>query len=530
MPGSLVRVVGELDMGDISRRQAIKLGLATAMVGALPGVLTGCDSTVSGTPVRSRAGEFRQPAVQSSAHGVLAVRLTAVQGEVDIGAARPATTYTYDGGLPGSTWLIRPGDIMRIELVNDLPALDHAAHATDLDRPHQWTTTNLHTHGMHVSPEGDGDDVFVTVEPGARHRYEIEVPAHHPGGLFWYHPHRHGGVTQQVRGGMAGMIVVRGAIDRVPEVRAAAELVMVIQGIELGDDFQLLAPIPDPSAAEAFFPRTQILYPINGVLNPTIHMYPGEVQRWRMLNAAEGKFLDLRLDGHDLHVLAWDGLTLAAPEPVPSVVLAGGNRMELLVRAGAPGTYQLMLSPRSSQHPDTPGLPSPVPAELVTRPIATVVVEGRGPEMALPGSLPVWDPPILPIAHRRQVAYSVQRGPGEEFLDFGVDGSSFDPAQRPYQVKLGTAEEWTVVNGVDPKYQEHAHAFHIHVNPFKVTRINGQVLEKPLWRDTFLFGGRSGDSFTFECNFVDFTGRYVDHCHVLSHEDLGMMEIVEVVQ
>ena len=97
-------------MGDISRRQAIKLGLATAMVGALPGVLTGCDSTVSGTPVRSRAGEFHQPAVQSSAHGVLAVRLTAVSGEVDIGAARPVTTYTYDGGLPGSTWLVRTFD------------------------------------------------------------------------------------------------------------------------------------------------------------------------------------------------------------------------------------------------------------------------------------------------------------------------------------------------------------------------------------------------------------------------------------
>jgi FtsP/CotA-like multicopper oxidase with cupredoxin domain len=383
---------------------------------------------------------------------------------------------------------------------------------------------------MHVSPAGDGDNVFVTIEPCAHHHYEIEVPSRHPGGTFWYHPHRHGGVTQQVRGGMAGLIVVRGELDQVPEVRGAVERVMIIQGLELDNNFRVPSPIPDPSTEEAFFPRTQILYPINGVPNPTIRMYPGEVQRWRMLNAAEGKFLDLRLDGHALHVLAWDGLTLTTPEPVPSAVLGGGNRLEVLVRAAAPGTYRLMLSPRSSQHPDSAGLPSPPPPELVTRPIATVVVEGRGPEMALPGSLPAWDPPILPIARRREVTYSVQRGPGQAFIDFGVDGSAFNPDQTPYRVKLGTAEEWTVVNGMDDKYPEHAHVFHIHVNPFKVTRINGQVLQKPLWRDTFLWGGHSGDSFTFESNFVDFTGRYVDHCHVLSHEDLGMMEIVEVVR
>jgi FtsP/CotA-like multicopper oxidase with cupredoxin domain len=522
-------------MREMSRRQALQLGLATGAAGLLPAALTGC------TPAAARPGGhhgsdgFRQPAVRRSRRRVLDVTLTAVPGVVDIGAARPVTTHTYDGGLPGATWEIDPGDTLRIDLVNDLPPLPpdghegHEGHTTDLDRPHEWTSTNLHTHGMHVSPAGDGDNVFVTVEPGGRHHYEIEVPRDHPGGIFWYHPHRHGGVTQQVRGGMAGLIVVRGEIDRVREVRAAAERVMVIQALELDDDFAVASPIPDPSASQAFFPRTQILYPINGVVNPTIRMHPGEVQRWRLLNAAEGKFLGLQLDGHDLHVLAWDGLTLAAPEAVPNAFLSAGNRLEVLVRAGAPGTYQLMASPRSSQHPTTPGLPSPVPAELVTRSIATVVVEGRGPEMDLPAALPRWDPPILPIARRRVLTYSVQRGPGEEFLDFGVDGSSFDPARPPYQVRLGTAEEWTVVNGVDQRYQEHAHGFHIHVNPFKVTRINGQVLEKPLWRDTFELTGRSGDSFTFESNFVDFTGRYVDHCHVLSHEDLGMMEIVEVI-
>ena len=103
-------------------------------------------------------------------------------------------------------------------------------------------------------------------------------PGGPPGGLFWYHPHEHGGVTQQVRAGMAGAIIVRGDIDEVAEVAAAREQLMVLQAMELGDQYQLMEPIPSPTTHEAFFPRTQILYTVNGVMNPKVTMYPGEVQ------------------------------------------------------------------------------------------------------------------------------------------------------------------------------------------------------------------------------------------------------------
>jgi FtsP/CotA-like multicopper oxidase with cupredoxin domain len=86
-----------------------------------------------------------------------------------------------------------------------------------------------------------------------------------------------------------------------------------------------------------------------------------------------------------------------------------------------------------------------------------------------------------------------------------------------------------VYNGVDDRLPRHAHSFHIHVNPFKVTRVNGRTLDTPLWRDTWVVTGGTGDSFTFESNFDDFAGRFVEHCHVLAHEDLGMMAAVEVV-
>ena len=105
----------------------------------------------------------------------------------------------------------------------------------------------------------------------------------------------------------------------------------------------------------------------------------------------------------------------------------------------------------------------------------------------------------------------------------------FAPDNQPYQMKLGTAEEWTLINDIDQKLPEHAHGLHIHVNPFRVTKINGRTLEKPLWRDTYALSGIDNDSLTLEMNLEDFAGRFVEHCHVLSHEDLGMMESLEVL-
>jgi FtsP/CotA-like multicopper oxidase with cupredoxin domain len=171
----------------------------------------------------------------------------------------------------------------------------------------------------------------------------------------------------------------------------------------------------------------------------------------------------------------------------------------------------------------------PVEGELSVRTILTVEVLGSGPEMSLPTGLPAFNPPILPIARKRRFAFTVQRDASNEFISFGVDGIPYDPNRPPYQVPLGTAEEWTLVNAHDPKLMEHAHVFHIHVNPFKLTKINGRPVSTPMWRDTFVLTKNTGDSLTFETNFSDYAGEFVEHCHVLAHEDLGMMSSVEVI-
>jgi FtsP/CotA-like multicopper oxidase with cupredoxin domain len=538
----------------ISRRQAITYGLGAVAAGALANgqraagltrLARGSGGARAGRGLRvPREPELPQPGVLCSVDGELKVRLTGVPGVVDMNAPKLVRTYTFNGLVPGYTWELRPGDTLKVLLRNRLPKLPPMP--IHMDRPHQWTNMNLHTHGLHVSPSGNADNVFLDIPPGGDHHLEIPLPPDHPAGLFWYHPHRHGGVTQQLRAGMAGMLIVRGDIDEVEEVAAAQEKVMVLQSIELGDDFQLLDPIPEPTPEESFFPRTNVLYTVNGVLTPRVHMYPGEVQRWRLVNAAEGKFMSLNLKGHDFQVLAWDGLTLPAPDTTDVLMLSAGNRVDLLVRAGKPGAYDLVLTPGSSQKPNIPGMPPsgspgpgdggmpmpgfpPLRGELDPRPILTLEVSGRGPSMSLPTALPAWDPPILPIARRRHFAFTVQRAPDNEFLNFGIDGKPYSMTAPPYKVPLGTAEEWTLENAFDPKLMEHAHVFHIHTNPFKITKRNGKVLSPPLWRDTYVLTKSAGDTITFESNFVDYAGKFVEHCHVVSHEDLGMMSAIEVV-
>jgi FtsP/CotA-like multicopper oxidase with cupredoxin domain len=538
----------------ISRRQAITYGIGAAAAGALAGgPRHGAGQLVRRSGRRPRPGRepwLPQPRVLRSRDGELAVRLTGRRGVVDMNAPKLVKTYTFDGLVPGYTWEMRAGQTLKVHLRNRLPELPPMP--VHMDRPHQWTNMNLHTHGLHVSPAGNADNVFIDIPPGEDHHYKIHVPADHPSGSFWYHPHRHGGVTQQLRAGMAGLIIVRGELDEVEEVAAAREKVMVLQSIELGDDYQLLDPIPEPTKEQSFFPRTNVLYTVNGVLTPRLHMYPGEVQRWRLLNAAEGKFLALQLKEHDqlkqhdFHVLAWDGLTLHEPETTDVLMLSAGNRVEVLVKAGKPGRYDLVLTPGSSQKPNIPGMPEsgsagpagggmPMPGfptlqgELDPRTILTIEVSGHGRHMGLPTALPAFDPPILPIARHRDFTFSVQRTPDNEFLNFGVDGQPYSMTAPPYRIPLGTAEEWTLENAFDPKLMEHAHVFHIHTNPFKITKRNGKVLSPPLWRDTYVLTKSAGDTITFESNFVDYAGEFVEHCHVVAHEDLGMMSAIEVV-
>ncbi|MBA3643682.1 MAG: multicopper oxidase domain-containing protein, partial [Chloroflexia bacterium] len=164
-------------------------------------------------------------------NGLLDTTLSAAPDATD-GPGR----MTYDGELPGPTLRFRPGDTLKLRLQNDLGG----------------DITNLHVHGLHVSPRDNGDNVFVHVMPGESFSYEYQIPDDHPAGLFWYHPHSHGDSMQQVAGGLAGAMIIEGGLDNLPGIQGLPERLMVLHG--------------------PFFGTTGIEYLVNGQVNPEVEI------------------------------------------------------------------------------------------------------------------------------------------------------------------------------------------------------------------------------------------------------------------
>ncbi|WP_217549841.1 multicopper oxidase family protein [Streptomyces sp. GbtcB6] len=486
--------------GPISRRQALALlGLGTAGVAAG----TAGWATSAGAPTdRNRtepgaSGErLRQPPVAASRGGVLDVTLTAAPGArlTD----RDTSAWAFNGTCPGPTLRMRPGDVLRARLINHI------------DQP-----TNLHTHGLHVSPHGNGDNPFVTVEPGNSFDYAIAVPADHPAGTFWYHPHHHGTVADQIFAGLAGALLVDGGPD--PVLPVSDDLVLLVTDTTLDG----AGRVASPSMMARMMGREGDLVLANGQHQPVIAAAPGAVQRWRVINGCVSRVLALRLEGHRLTQVALDGVFLPAPADRDQVVLAPGNRADLLVRATRTGRYALVSEPYNRGSLGMMGgmmHGGPFAAGPVT--LATLVASGTATAPAvLPARLPAPSIPSDSVSTRRQITFAMGMGGiGMGGMAFTIDGRTFDPGRDDQTVALNTTEEWTVVN-TSPM----DHAFHLHAWPFHV--LTGAPAAG-VRQDVVLVPARA--SVRLRIPFTDYPGRSVYHCHVLDHEDLGMMATVNV--
>ncbi|GMU91687.1 MAG: hypothetical protein AMXMBFR4_07450 [Candidatus Hydrogenedentota bacterium] len=477
---------------------------------ALP-VLAGCP--------RDRDNTLRTVEERVSSNGLLESRLHVRFAENRIGQ-RVLMSRTYEGKIPGPTLRVRAGDTLRLRIKNELPpnedGMGHKGGVRDVAAPHDFNTTNFHSHGLHVSPRGKSDNPFRAFEPGSSKWVEIAIPEDHPAGTYFYHPHHHGSVTVQMLGGMAGALIIEGDIDEVPEIAAAKERILVLQELRVNEDGE--TPLLDHEAfhggTHASFPGTELLRTVNGQVNPVIKMRPGEVQRWRLVHAGVDDFLPVALDDHKLHQIAMDGITFAKRERVDSVLLAPGNRADVLVKAGEPGTYSLRKLAFNQGHGTV--------AEAV---LARVEVSGSELDMALPSALPAPFAPISAgeVTGQRVITFSVESPPpGEMFPRFPVNGLLFDPERIDQLVTLGAVEEWILTSATGD-----SHPFHIHQNPFQVTEISGEPVKPVRWQDTVIVPGFS--LVRIRIRFADFTGKFVHHCHILPHEDLGMMQMVKVV-
>src|SRR5215471_4820961 len=305
---------------------------------------------------------FPQPLVLSSKAGVLEATLRVAQTEVQLWQAtgpRLILTRAYNGSVPGPTLRVHAGERLHLLLVNDLPpdqpfcdgALENA------NQPHGFNVTNLHAHGLHISPaslyshgtsEPDhpgaspvlaSDDVSLAIGPGAHQQYCLWLPAFHAPGTYWYHPHKHGSVALQVANGLVGALIVEEEPGH-EIVRDARDLVWVMHELE-GEN------------AAAIYTRNPPLpkFYINGASQPTLTIRPGEVQRWRFINATgtpagygEFKLLDSAGQAQPLHLVAVDGITFygKAPQSKLAWVIPPGGRADFLVQLSRSGCYRVI--------------------------------------------------------------------------------------------------------------------------------------------------------------------------------------------
>ncbi len=483
-------------MRPISRRQALILG-GVGTAGVLAGG-AGLLWTANTGFTPATVQRLTEPVTVRSANGALQVKLTAAEGPTRI-AGRQATALTFNGGLPGPTLVVRPGDRVKVTVEN-----------------HMKDPTNLHVHGLHVSPNGNSDNVFVSIEPGSSFDYDYQLPKDHPPGVYWYHPHHHGMVATQVFGGLYGAIIVE---DPTP-IPVSRERVLVISDITLDGSGR----IPASSAMDRMVGREGTLMLVNGQASPQLSARPGERERWRIVNACVARYLRLRLDGQQLQLLGIDSGRFTQPRAVTEVVLAPGNRADLLV-TGVRGTASFQTLP--FDRGAAMGMMGGTRPSSTTVNLATLVVAGS-PET--PAAVPTQPLPRdlrnSTVDGRRELTFAMGMGAGGmgmgsggNMMGFTIDGKEFDPARIDTTVRGGTVEEWTLTN-TSPM----DHPVHLHVWPMQIVERAGVAVNDVLWQDVVNVPANS--RVRVRIPFDDFTGKTVYHCHILDHEDGGMMAVI----
>ncbi len=459
---------------------------------------------------------------------------------------------SYSAGFPSTMLQINSGDTLKLHLTNDL--------AGDNDPSDPVFTSNFHYHGSHAPDLSTADNVYVSIEPGETVDINIPISTYENSvGYNWYHPHKHHVSKKQVEAGLAGAIMVGNPLEPWPQYKdVLTQVNMTISEVKITDEGRFEHMVGEDSSTfygdgytEGWQKR------INGQMNPIIRVRPGETQVWSMGQFGARGATNFVIADDNLQnpwtatILARDGASAfvhpykvelsALEERMQDVsaltVISPGNRITMAVTAPTtPGTYYFMdgWGGEESRN-NTEG----VGYYYV---LATLVVEGdvvttAAPEFAPQEADPLWKetPDVVRTFSLEQLPTvdGVDPDTGAPIINidnFYVNGKKFGDGVLP-QLEIGTVEEWTILNAGPLN-----HPFHIHQGVFIVTKINGFPIEpdkkfpnanaanyvSPL--DVIMvpaFG-----SVTIRFRALDFPGKYVFHCHILEHEDEGMMSPV----
>jgi len=416
----------------------------------------------------------------------------------------------------------RPGSVLNVEYKNELATPsreDCVGHPC-------MHMTNLHFHGLHVSPNAPQDDVLDMISsPGETLHYSVQIPPQQSPGLYWYHTHSHGESYVQDLDGMSGAIVVEGIERYVPEVRNMRERILVLRDLVLPTDAAEQKKVMESVSMQTTQCGTapekpERAFTVNGSLRPRIDTAPGERQFWRIVNASPDRYADLELDSATLETVALDGMPLAYHDPavrkrtMRHVLVPPAGRVEAIV-TGPPADSHAALRTRCfDTGPDGDSNPAMILADIVPTQPSNLKTRPRL------GGAPVYKtfpPETLKRAEGSEPQFVVNFT--EDKQGFYINGQKFEMNSGPMlTVNIGSLNHWRVMNPT-----REVHPFHIHQVHFLVYAVDNKPVKDPVWLDTVNVS--YGGSVDLVMDFTDpiIRGMSLFHCHLLSHEDKGMM-------
>jgi FtsP/CotA-like multicopper oxidase with cupredoxin domain len=428
--------------------------------------------------------------------------------------------FAFHGRTMAPVIRASPGDVLKITYINKLPSKSPESCAIEpcMDM------TNLHFHGLSVSPDAPQDDVLTMLaKPGQALHYSVRIPRDHPPGLFWYHTHPHGESHRQVSDGMSGAIVIEGMERYVPEIEQLRERVLVVRGRSIKHDSNaatLMREVEIPAkGCGGEKEAVEEVFTVNGVVRPRIEIGPKERQFWRIVNASADRYLDLQLDGETLEIVALDGMPLAYRDPQHPVeaadhlLVAPAGRLEAIVTGPPPAAHGVLHTLCVNTGPDGDPNPGMVLADLVPPSSEAARKQAHPSDGRPPVYKPIDAEPLKQTPPDFVVTFT------EDQNGFYINGRKFAADAPPMtSARVGTYQHWRVVNQT-----AELHPFHIHQAHFLVYAENGAPVAHPMWLDTVNvpFAG----SVDVILDFTDpvIKGMSVFHCHLLNHEDKGMM-------
>lgn len=446
---------------------------------------------------------------------VLTATLTEIQGPATVGDTAVVNAWTYQfmgtNNYVGPTLLAQPGDTLDITIVNQLP---------------DGQPTNLHTHGLHVSPLGNSDNILLEIEPGEDNHYHIVIPSDHPEGLYWYHPHHHGFVNDQISLGLSGLLVIGHPDGGATQLSNQPQhLVALKNALLAGNQINVPAMGSDVSAQT---------FTVNGQLQPVLTVNNSVANnQWQVFNVGNignNAFYDLQVFDTTasavvpILALANDGNPFTKAQQQTHVGAPPGRRWSFLVPPpndgvnALPHTYVLRTLGFNGNFPNsaTPDSNWPATDLMTINYTGTVALQAapvtNGGTLSPPNNY-FDDLSMLPIAASRTVVF------GEDGMLQTLNGQPF-PNGALFQPRLGTVEEWTLINSTGTD-----HPFHLHVDPQQTTNPVGGLA--PRFQD--VINVQAGQTQTIRVRFDDFLGEFVYHCHRVDHEDMGMMALVNVL-